>query len=56
VNARTIPGFAIGIDRTTVPDCLERGNAVFHNLAAGFARDRNNKTHTARGMFIFGFV
>ena len=37
VNARAVAGLAIGIDRTAMPDGLERVDTGFHHVAAGLA-------------------
>ena len=39
MNARAVAGFAVGIDRPTVPDGLEGVDPVFDNFARGGAVD-----------------
>ncbi len=56
MNARAIAGLAIGIDRTPVPDRLQRLDAVLNHLARRAAIDRNHQPDAARGMFILGAV
>ncbi len=46
MNASTIAGLAIGIDRATVPDGFQGGNTGLHHLAAAFAIKGCHKTNT----------
>ena len=50
VNARTVPGLAIGIHRAAVPDRLQRLDAGLDHLAAFLPADRHHQADAARGM------
>ena len=50
VNTGPITGLSIRINRASMPDCLQRIDAVLHNLARLFPIDRDNEPDTARGM------
>ncbi len=51
VDAGTVPGLAIGIDGTAVPDCLQRLDPVLDHLPRRLAVDVDDEAHTAGGVF-----
>ena len=56
MNTRAIACFAIGINRTAVPNSLQRINPLLHNITRRRTINRHHKTHTTRRMFIIVLV
>src|SRR5689334_23832858 len=52
MNARTVTGLAVGIDRATMPDSLQRGDGGFDHLAARLAVEGGNDAHTTGIMLL----
>ena len=56
VDAGTVAGLAVGVDRTAVPDRLERLDALDHDLAARLAVDRDDATDATGVVLVGGIV
>src|SRR5690606_39040457 len=56
MDARAIAGLAIRVHRAAMPDCLQRIDAAFDDLAAGLAVDADHQPDAAGRMFILGTV
>ena len=52
MDAGTVAGLAVGIDRAAMPDRLECGNAGFYDLAPRRAINRGDETDAARIVFV----
>ena len=56
VNTSAVASLTIRIDSTTVPNGLERVNALFDNRARRLALDRNHKANATRAMLILSGI